>query len=412
MAGGWPRIIIHADMDAFYAAVEQLDNPALRNRPVIVGHDSDRGVVLTASYEARVDGVGSAMPMARARRQCPEAIIVAPRFTRYQEISATIMRVFAQFSPRVEALSLDEAFLDVTGMESLFGAPYALALELKREISRVTGGLTASVGISATKFVAKLASGYRKPDGLTMVAPEQVREWLAPQPVSRLWGVGPKSEGRLRALGISRVGDLATFHPERLEAAMGRAGRQLWALSQGMDPRSVRSDRRTRSIGSERTFARDIRSRPQLGLELRQAADNVARRLRRKGYVAAGVRIKLKTHEFRIVTRQCQLSAPTDLGAHLHEAALKLLAAIDERGPFRLAGLSAYGLIEASAHPQRALGFASDAKMQRLETALDRLRERFGADSIRRGATDLGVEGVGAVAGPNLDFIDDEPLGD
>ena len=191
--GAWPRIIAHADMDAFYAAIEQLDDPGLRGKPVLVGHPSARGVVLTASYEARPYRVGSAMPMAQARRRCPAAVIVPPRFDRYQEVSAAIMSVFGDFSPEVEALSLDEAFLDMTGSERLFGAPEAMGNQLKAAIREATGGLTASVGISSTKYVAKVASGCRKPDGLTVVRPEDAKTWLASLPVCSLWGAGPKT---------------------------------------------------------------------------------------------------------------------------------------------------------------------------------------------------------------------------
>jgi len=180
----WPRVIVHADMDAFYAAIEQLDDPALRGRPLLIGPPSARGVVLTASYEARPFGVGSAMPMARARKLCPQALVVPPRFERYQEVSATIMRLFGEFSPHVEPLSLDEAFLDMTGSERLFGSPEQIGLRLKRAVRDATGGLAVSVGISGTKYVAKVASGHGKPDGLTIVAPADAAAWLAPQPVS------------------------------------------------------------------------------------------------------------------------------------------------------------------------------------------------------------------------------------
>jgi nucleotidyltransferase/DNA polymerase involved in DNA repair len=199
----WPRIVAHADMDAFYAAVEQLDDPALRGRPVLVGPRSNRGVVLTASYEARPFGVGSAMPMAKACRLCPNALIVPPRFDRYQEVSAAIMSVFCDFSPDVEALSLDEAFLDMTGTKHLFGDPQSIGRRLKEAVRDATGGLTASVGLSAPQYVAKVASASRKPDGLTVVPPEEARAWLAPLPVSRLWGAGPKTQARLHLLGCT-----------------------------------------------------------------------------------------------------------------------------------------------------------------------------------------------------------------
>ncbi|HVS23171.1 MAG TPA: DNA polymerase IV, partial [Gammaproteobacteria bacterium] len=203
MSADWPRVIVHADMDAFYAAIEQLDDPALRGRPLLIGPPSARGVVLTASYEARPFGVGSAMPMARARRLCPQALVVPPRFERYQEVSQSIMELFASFSPSVEPLSLDEAFLDMTGSERLFGSPEEIGRRLKQAVRDATGGLTASVGISGTKYVAKVASGHAKPDGLTIVAPADAADWLAPQPVRNLWGAGPKTVERLERLGLA-----------------------------------------------------------------------------------------------------------------------------------------------------------------------------------------------------------------
>src|SRR3990172_6329751 len=239
----WPRIVAHADMDAFYAAIEQLDDPALRGRPVLVGPPSDRGVVLTASYEARPYGVGSAMPMAKARRLCPNAVIIPPRFDHYQEVSRTIMRVFSDFSPEVEAISLDEAFLDMTGSEQLFGDPASMGRRIKDAVREATGGLTASVGVSATKYVAKVASGRRKPDGLTVVRPEEAKAWLAPLPVSWLWGVGPKTQARLHHLGLRTIGDVADADPKFLSAKLGRAGLHFHALAQAEDPRPVTGGR-------------------------------------------------------------------------------------------------------------------------------------------------------------------------
>ena len=235
----WPRIVAHADMDAFYAAIEQLDDPALRGRAVLVGPPSDRGVVLTASYEARPYGVGSAMPMAKARRLCPSAVIVPPRFDRYQEVSRTIMGVFANFSPEVEAISLDEAFLDMTGSEQLFGDPEFIGRRLKAAVREATGGLTASVGLSATKYVAKVASARQKPDGLTVVPPEDAKAWLAPLPVAWLWGVGPKTQSRLHQIGLRTIGEVAHADPQFLSAKLGRAGLHFHALAQAEDPRQV-----------------------------------------------------------------------------------------------------------------------------------------------------------------------------
>jgi DNA polymerase-4 len=230
-------------MDAFYAAVEQLDDPKLRGRPLMIGSPGNRGVVLTASYEARPYGVGSAMPLARARKLCPDALVVRPRFARYREISANVMRVFGDFSPDVEAISLDEAFLEMTGAENIFGPPANMGRKLKDAVFEATGGLTVTVGISSTKYVAKVASGHEKPNGLTIVPPENAKAWLAPMPVSRLWGVGAKTEPRLLKLGLRTIGDVANADPKWLERNLGRAGAHYYALSNAQDPRRVAGHR-------------------------------------------------------------------------------------------------------------------------------------------------------------------------
>src|SRR5919106_5439032 len=296
----WRRIVAHADMDAFYAAVEQLDDPALRGRPVLVGPRSDRGVVLTASYEARPYGVGSAMPMAKARRLCPAAVIVPPRFDRYQEVSKTIMRVFADFSPEVEAISLDEAFLDMTGSEQLFGAPEFIGRRLKEAVREATAGLTASVGLSATKYVAKVASARQKPDGLTVVPPEDAKAWLAPLSVAWLWGAGPKTQSRLHGIGLQTIGDVAGADPQFRAAKLGGAGLHFHALAQAEDPRQVTGRRTSKSIGSERTLEKDVWEKVEIRPHLRRSADAIGRRLRQKRYLALGVGIKLKTSNFKI----------------------------------------------------------------------------------------------------------------
>jgi DNA polymerase-4 len=401
----WPRLIAHADMDAFYASIEQLDAPALRGRPVLVGPDSERGVVLTASYEARPFGVGSAMPMAWARRRCPQALIVPPRFDRYQAVSADIMRVFEDFSPRVEALSLDEAFLDLSGSGRVLGDPASIGRRLKEAVREATGGLSVSVGMSATKYVAKVASGYRKPDGLTIVPPERAEAWLAPLPVAALWGVGTKTEKRLKALGLETIGAVARAEPARLVAALGEAGRRFFELAHARDPRPVISGRAAKSIGSERTFSEDISDAAELALQLRRAAEIVGRRLRRKRYRAGGVRVKLKTADFRVLTRQRSLPRPTDSTACLAEEACALLAELVGQGPFRLVGLSAYGLEEPDRQEdtQMTLLNTNEARNRRLERTLDELAERFGQGVVQRAARPRGAREIGS--GANLDSI-------
>src|SRR5581483_3605195 len=403
--GDWPRIVAHADMDAFYAAVEQLDDPSLRGRPLLVGPPSSRGVVLTASYEARPYGVGSAMPMAHARRLCPCAVVVPPRFDRYQEVSASIMRAFADFSPDVEALSLDEAFLDMTGSEQLFGDPESMGRRLKAAVREATGGLTASVGLSATKYVAKVVSAHRKPDGLTVVPPEIAKDWLAPLPVSRMWGAGAKTEPRLQALRLRMIGDVAAADPKMLAVKLGRLGLHFYTLAQAQDPRPVDGRRASKSIGSEHTLEKDVRDRAEIKLHLRRAADTIGRRLRKKGYVAFGVGVKLKTADFRILTRQQKLAEATDVAERLYQVGVELLDEFGHPGPFRLVGMVAYDLAGAGDLMQAAL-FDNFARRRRLETAIDQLAERFGGNVVLR-ADDL-AEPRGMTLAANLDFLDDE----
>jgi DNA polymerase-4 len=397
----WPRVVAHADMDAFYAAIEQLDDPALRGRPLLIGPPSDRGVVLTASYEARPYGVGSAMPMAKARRMCPNAVIIPPRFDRYQEVSATIMGVFANFSPDVEALSLDEAFLDMTGSEHLFGDPESIGLRLKTAIREATGGLTASVGLSATKYVAKVASACQKPDGLTVVAPDKAKTWLAPLPVSWLWGAGPKTQARLHCLGLHAIGDVADADPQFLSAKLGSAGLHFYTLAQAEDPRPVLGRRTSKSIGSEHTLDKDVREKADIKLHLRRSADAIGRRLRQKRFMALGVSVKLKTTDFKLLTRQRRLSEPTDVTERLYSVGVDLLNDFNHPGPFRLVGMAAYDLVGLNARIQLDL-FGTSARQRRLEVAIDELAERFGPDVVHRASDVAKPLGLGS----NLDFLD------
>jgi DNA polymerase IV len=392
-------------MDAFYAAVEQLDDPALRGRPILVGSPSHRGVVLTASYEARPYGVGSAMPMAQARRKCPNALIIPPRFDRYQQVSRMIMAAFADFSPDVEALSLDEAFLDMTGSEALFGGPESIGRRLKMAILDVTGGLTASVGLSSTKYVAKVASAFRKPDGLTVVPPDGAKAWLAPLPVSRLWGVGPKTQDRLHQLGLLTIGSVAEADPRFLCAKLGSAGLHFYTLAQAEDPRPVLGSRMSKSIGSENTLDRDVSEKADIKFHMRRSADVIGRRLRKKNYLAFGVGLKLKTANFQLISRRHRLSEPTDIAERLYSVAVDLLEHVDHRGPFRLIGLVAYDLVGSADLAQPRL-FNTLGRRRQLEVALDRLAERFGINVVQR-AEDLGKP-AGVRLAPTLDYLEDQ----
>lgn len=406
----WSRVIVHADMDAFYAAVEQLDNPSLRGKPVLVGPNSSRGVVLTASYEARPYGVGSAMPVAVARRRCPDAIMVAPRLDRYQEVSAQVMDIFGDFSPSVEALSLDEAFLDMSGSEHFFGKPETIGRRIKKAVWDATK-LHISVGISGTKYVAKVASAHDKPNGLTIVPQESAIQWLAPLPVSRLWGVGKKTEPKLHALGLRTIGDIASMDELWLRQKLGASGTHFHRLANARDPRRVLRGRTAKSIGSDRTLARDVSSREELQLHLRRAAERIARRVRAKNYVAGGLRVRLKTTKFEMLTRQRHFPKAQDTADTFYAVACQLLTQFDHPGPFRLVGMAVFDLDWRREHKQLELFDPSSSGKRRrrdLETTIDGLINRFGKDIVIRGK-DLDHPGHSrsiSSDGMNLDYLD------
>ena len=398
----WSRIVVHADMDAFYAAVEQLDDPSLRGKPILVGPNSYRGVVLTASYEARPFGVGSAMPVAEARRRCPQAIMVPPRMARYEQISKQVMDVFGDFSPVVEPLSLDEAFLDMSGSEHIFGPPEAIARRIKEAVREATE-LNVSVGVSATKYVAKVASAHGKPNGLTVVPPDQAVAWLAPLPVKWLWGAGKKTTPKLQALGLETIGDVAAANPRALRDALGVAGTHFYQLAHASDPRRVKRGRGAKSIGSERTLNADVSRHADIEVHLRRSAERIARRLRAKSYVAHGVRVRLKTADFKLLSRQTRLSKPEDTADVFFQVARKLLRTFDHPGPFRLVGMAAFDL-DWRDQPQQTDLFDDHRPRSREET-IDNLIARFGTDVVVR-AKDLGDRGTVSENGMNLDFLD------
>lgn len=370
-------------MDAFYASVEQRDDPSLRGRPVIVGGQR-RGVVLASSYEARRYGVRSAMPMARALRIAPRGVaVVRPRFDAYVAASDALHEVLESFTPLVEPLSLDEAFLDVTGSRALRGDGESIARDIRRRI-RETIDLPASAGVAPVKFVAKVASDLAKPDGLVCVAPDELRTFLAPLDVGRLWGVGPRTRERLTAVGIERIGDVALRAREDLEEMLGSLGTRLHALSMGVDDRPVVSDREAKSVGAEDTFGDDLSGESALLPHLHSQSLRVARRLRRAGRVARVVVLKLKTADFVLRTRRVTLDAPTDDGQRLYASAAALLAREAARGdlpPMRLTGVSATGL--DSPRPQLGLFDAPVRRTSQLNGALDAIAKRFGVDAVR-----------------------------
>jgi DNA polymerase-4 len=382
--------ILHVDLDAFYASVEQLADPALRGRPVIVGGLGARGVVAAASYEARTFGVHSAMPMARARRACPEGVFLAPRFDAYGEASTEVMTVLRAVTPLVEPLALDEAFLDVRGARKLRGTGREIAGQVRAEVLATTG-LVASVGVATTKLLAKIASDMAKPDGLLVVEPGEELAFLHPLPVERLWGVGPATRARLERFGVRTVGDLAALPEATLVTALGRGhGTHLHALAWNRDERPVEPVRRVKSVGHEETFATDVTERATLQREVLRMSEKVASRLRRTECAARTVQLKVRYADFRTITRSRTLAEATDLAADIGLVAEDLLSKVDLSGGIRLLGVTAQQL-EAADAVQAALPFDSPGEpadparreqLGRVERSVDRVRERYGDAAV------------------------------
>jgi DNA polymerase IV len=375
------RTIIHVDMDAFYASVEQRDRPETRGRPVIVGADPrGRGVVSAASYEARRFGVHSAMPISRAFRLCPEGIFLPVDMDKYAAVSREIMAVLADFTPLVEPLSIDEAFLDVTASRALHGDGAAIAREMKERI-RASVSLTASVGVAPNKFLAKVASELRKPDGLVVVEPGSEALFLAPLPVSRLWGVGRVTGAELDAMGIRTIGQLALTPAAHLEARFGKHGPALLALARGLDDRAVEPDALPKSMGAEETFERDTGDADLLRATLRGQSERVGRELRAEGYAGRTVTLKLRFADFSTITR-AHTDDPTQDGLAIYRRVESLFDRVRLRQAVRLIGLSVSGLGPAGAGQLSLL--APDAlRRERLARAVDRLAARFGEEAVR-----------------------------
>lgn len=393
------RRILHVDMDAFFAAIEQLDNPALRGKPVIVGAPPDaRGVVSTCSYEARVFGVRSAMPSRTAYKLCPQGIFVPPRGDRYHEVSERVHAVFRDFSPLVEPLSVDEAFLDISGSMHLFGGDLGTARRLKDRI-RSEVGLSASVGLAPNKFLAKIASDLEKPDGLTLVpaSAEGVRAFLAPLPVRRIWGVGPKGAEQLRLLGLNTIGDLQQADEALLRRALGeRYAIEIRHLALGLDERSVEPSWEEKSISHEHTFDTDCHDWQEVARMLRELAEQVGARLRRHHKLAGTAQLKIRWEDFTTLTRQAPLRPPADTDRRLLATAAELLERVRAARSVRLIGFGVSALQlpgEAAATLQPELfTLADEAAREReverdrhLDSAVDRLRERFGSNILKRG---------------------------
>jgi DNA polymerase-4 len=376
--------VLHVDMDAFYASCELRSRPALRGQPVIVGAEGGRGVVLAATYEARRFGVHSAMPMARARRLCPDAVVIEPTFGLYTEVSAGVMAVFADVTPYVEPLSLDEAFLDVAGAVRLLGRPGEIGEHIRSRIHDEQG-ITCSVGVAPTKFVAKLASTRCKPDGLLVVPQAQVVAFLHPLPVGALWGVGDKTEQALTRLGLHTVGELAHVPVATLRRALGDAlGAHLAELAWGRDPRPVQPYEPEKSIGAEQTFARDVDDPEVVRRELLRLCERVGARLRSQGYVGRTVALKLRFADFSTITRSRTLRSGTDVAREVYQTAVGLYDALGlQRSRIRLVGVRVEGLLEADQAPQQLLIDAPEQGWREAEQAVDRATARFGQGAVR-----------------------------
>ena len=383
--------IMHIDMDAFYASIEQLDNPELRGKALIVG-GRKRGVVSTASYEARTFGVHSAMPIGEARRLGPHAVCLGPRMRRYVEMAHVVRGVLHEFSPLVEAASIDEAYLDATGLERLFGPIENMGMRLKEAVREATGGLTCSVGVAPVKFLAKISSEMRKPDGLFMLRPEEVPGFMAGLDVGRIPGVGKKFAAALASVGVRKAGDALRYPRDFWERRYGKAGLALYERAQGRDSRPVVPFTPPKSESAETTFEVDTRDRDFLKAWLLRHAERVGRSLRKQGLAGRTVTLKIKYADFKQITRQATLPARTNSTDTIYEAACQLLAALSLEGKVRLVGVGVSGFDDVRPHQLSLLGAgvgpdpdAVEERRGKLDGALDALRERYGTEAVVRG---------------------------
>lgn len=375
--------ILHVDMDAFFASVAVLDDPSLAGKPLIIGGSEGRGVVSSASYEARRYGVKSAMPVAIALRLCPTAIVVNPPYHRYTEMSRQVMGIFHDVTPLVEPLSIDEAFLDVRGARRLWGSPGTIARDLRARVKAETG-LTCSIGVAATKHVAKMASTISKPDGLLVVAAADTEAFLRPRSVRALWGVGPKAAEALESRGIRLVSDVLDTPRHALDQVLGAAmGERIWHLSRGIDAREVHTGRTEKSIGHEETFHTDISDTRLLHVELRRLADRVGARLRGQQYEASTISIKVRFSDFTTLSRSRTLKEPTSVGQRIGDAAIELFDGLERRQAVRLVGVRGEKLKPAV---MAATLWDDDAEWRRVEGALDGATARFGRGAVTRGS--------------------------
>ena len=380
------RSILHVDMDAFYASVEQRDNPDLRGKPVVVGGTTNRGVVAAASYESRVYGIRSAMPIAEAMRRCPELIRIPPRMQAYKKASREIFRIFREFTPLVEGLSLDEAFLDVTRSRKLLGDAETMAAMIKQRIKDATR-LTASVGVAENKLVAKIASDLDKPDGLTVVRPADYRRVLDPLPVSVIPGIGRETLAKLHTLDIRTVAGLRVAPPQDLQSVFGRFADKMRARAAGMDDRPVVPEREEKSISAEQTYDSDLTDRGDMDKQLLRLADRTAARLRKAGLAAATIQLKIREADFTTYTRQQSQQPATDDTRQIYAAARKLLDTWLVEHPGKAIRLLGVGGTNFGKPPQADLFADPSARGRTLDRTLDNIRERFGSDSLAHART-------------------------
>jgi DNA polymerase-4 len=381
------RIILHIDMDAFFAAIEQLDHPEYLGKPVIVGADpkggTGRGVVSTCSYEARRFGIHSAMPISRAYRLCPQGIYVSVRGKRYSEMSRRIMKLLEEFSPDIEPISIDEAFLDITSTVNIFGPPPVLGKVIKERIYSQTG-LTASVGIAPNKFLAKIASDLEKPDGLVIVSEDRIQEFLNPLPISKLWGVGEKTRPHLERMGVRTIGDLAAIPQKKLIERFGKTGLHFWRLAHGLDQRSVEDRIQAKSVSEERTFEKDIDNEAEMRNVIYRLCDDVARILRKRKFQGRTVHLKIRLQDFSTYTRSRTLSRGVDTSEAIHAAAEDMFNHFDLRGQkVRLLGVGVSSL-ENSKRAQLDLFTEEKSNDDRVDRLIDELREKFGDGAVTR----------------------------
>ncbi|MFP4176975.1 MAG: DNA polymerase IV [Planctomycetota bacterium] len=385
------RCIIHVDMDAFFAAIEQRDNPEFKGQPVVVGADPEggdgRGVVSTCSYEARRYGIHSAQPISEAYRRCPHAVFLPVNGRKYAQVSRQIREILERFSPQIEPLSIDEAFLDVTDTKHLFGGKLATARRIRNDIKRHTK-LTASLGLGPNKMVAKIASDLDKPDGLVVVEPGEVMDFLHPLDIETLWGVGPRTAETLHEMKLTTIGDIADTPANVLEQKLGTHGRHLWKLAHGMDNRPVSQDGQTKSIGHEHTFGEDTDDRRKIEGTMMTLCEKVARRLRQKNFQTRTVTTRVRLEDFSTFTRSSTPGRAINGAPELYEVAMSNFERVARGGcRIRLIGVSASNLEPPNEHQTSLFAGQTNARQQRLNRAIDTIKDRFGNDALRHGTS-------------------------